>query len=212
MIISVEEAVKNTSQGKLLIVVDDVDRENEGDFFIATEKLTPEIVNFMATEGRGLICVSLPEHRLRQLKMKEMTNVNTNPYESPFFCSCEAKEGVTTGISAYDRAVTMAKLIDDGSTESDFVYPGHCFPLKADRLGVLGRNGHTEASADLAALAKLKPSGVIVEIMGKTGKMAKMDELEKISHTFNIGIVTIKSLVEYRNNMNLTDSLYTTWK
>lgn len=211
MIISVEEAINLTASGKVFIIIDDDDREDEGDFFVATEKLTPEIVNFMSREGRGLICVSLPRQRLKKLQMKEMCKKNTSLMGTAFYCSCEAKKGVTTGISAYDRALTMQLLVADKSTHTDFVYPGHCFPIMANDLGVLERQGHTEATADLASLAGLKPSGVIVEIIGANGRMAKMPELKKIADKFGMGILTIKSLVEYRLRYRLTTTLYPRW-
>lgn len=211
MILSVEEAIKLTYLGKVFIIVDDYDRENEGDFFVATQKVTPEIVNFLATEGKGLICTSLPLDRLEKLRISKMCQENTSPFKTAFYCSCEAKIGVSTGISAFDRALTMNRLIADHSCNDDFVFPGHVFPIKASANGVLERNGHTEASADLASLAGLKSSGVIVEIMGKSGHMAKMDELEGIATKFETGILTIKSLIEYRRSKGLTETLYKKW-
>jgi 3,4-dihydroxy 2-butanone 4-phosphate synthase/GTP cyclohydrolase II len=211
MILTVEEAIIWTREGRIFIIVDNDDREDEGDFFVATDNLAPEIVNFMSKEGRGLICISLPRERLEKLEMKEMCEVNSSFMTTAFYCSCEAVSGVTTGISAFDRSLTMKKLIEDGSIHDDFVYPGHCFPLMAKDLGVIERQGHTEAATDLASLAGLKPSGVIVEILSNNGRMAKMPELKEISDRFGMGILTIKSLVEYRIKNGLTESLYQKW-
>ncbi len=211
MILEIPEAIKRVQGGEMLIVVDDEDRENEGDLFVATEKIDPDKVNFMATYGKGLICVSLPQSRLEKLNIPPMVLNNSSVHQTAFHLSCEARHGTTTGISAYDRALTMQKIIEVGVTGDDFVFPGHVFPLAAKRGGVIERTGHTEASADFAALAGCKPSGVIVEIMDDDGRMARMSKLETISIRFNIGIVTIKSLVEYRRAKNLTDSLYVDW-
>ncbi len=212
MIISTQEAINHIKSGKLVIVVDDEDRENEGDFVIPTELLTPKIVNFMAKIGRGLICISLPEHRLNYLNIPKMVENNTETNKTAFHISCEAKNGVTTGISAYDRSHTMNLLVADDASAEDFVFPGHVFPLCAKNLGVLEREGHTEASADLAAIAGFKPSGVIVEIMDDDGKMARLNRLEQISDEFEIPITTIRDLIDYRKSQNLTNSLYIDWK
>lgn len=209
--IGIKRAINDLKSGKLLIVVDDENRENEGDFVIPTETVTPEIINFMTKEARGLICISLPEERLSKLGMTPMTNKNSNHHKTAFYLSCEAKLNVTTGISAYDRFTTMKCLINEKSKKSDFVFPGHTFPLKAESGGVLIRRGHTEASADLASLAGFKPSGVIVEIMDDDGRMARLPRLEKISKKFDINIVTIDDLVRYRKSNNLFESLYKNW-
>lgn len=206
--IDIKNAIDQLKNGKLLIVVDDENRENEGDFVIPTEKITPDIVNFMTIEARGLVCISLPEHRLSKLGISPMTQNNNNPHGTAFYLSCEAKINTTTGISAYDRYTTMKKLIDMNSKNADFVFPGHTFPLKAESGGVMVRRGHTEASADLASLAGFYPSGVIVEIMNDDGKMARLPKLEQISKKFNIDIITIDDLVKYRMKNGFLDSLY----
>ena len=209
--IDIKTAINDLKNGKFLIVIDDENRENEGDFVIPTETITPDIINFMTKEARGLLCVSLPEDRLIKLGISPMTLNNTNPHGTAFYISCEAKVGVSTGISSYDRFATLKKLIDPNSKNEDFVFPGHTFPLKAESGGVLVRRGHTEASADLAGLASFVPSGVIIEIMDKDGRMARLPKLEQISKKFNINIVTIDSLVKYREDNNLLDSLYKDW-
>jgi 3,4-dihydroxy 2-butanone 4-phosphate synthase/GTP cyclohydrolase II len=209
--IDIKTAIQKLKSGKILIVVDDENRENEGDMVIPAETITPDIINFMTKEARGLLCISLPEKRLVKLNISPMTDNNTNHHGTAFYISCEARTGVTTGISAYDRFQTIKKLIDINSKNEDFVFPGHTFPLKAEDGGVLVRRGHTEASADLASLSGFLPSGIIIEIMDDDGKMAHMPKLEKISKKFNIDIVTIDSLVKYREENNLLDSLYKDW-
>lgn len=209
--IDIKTAIEEIREGKMLIVVDDENRENEGDLVIPTETITPDIINFMTKEARGLLCISLPESRLIKLDISPMTSNNTNHHGTAFYLSCESKIDITTGISAYDRYTTMKKLIDRNSRNEDFVFPGHTFPLKAESGGVLIRRGHTEASADLASLAGFLPSGVIIEIMDEDGRMARLPKLEQISKKFNINIVTIDSLVKYRENNNLLDSLYKDW-
>lgn len=208
---TIEEALNDLRAGKLLIVMDDENRENEGDFVIPSEKITPDIINFMSKEARGLICVSLPENRLKKLDIPPMVINNSNHHGTAFYLSCEAKVGITTGISAYDRCLTIKKLIALDSTNDDFVFPGHTFPLKACANGVLERRGHTEASADLASLAGFLPSGVIVEIIDDNGQMARLPKLESISKKLGIKIVTIDSLVKFRENNHLTSSLYRDW-
>ncbi|BBB32398.1 3,4-dihydroxy 2-butanone 4-phosphate synthase / GTP cyclohydrolase II [Thermotomaculum hydrothermale] len=198
MRISIEEAIERFKRGEFLIVVDDEDRENEGDFIIASEKISPEAINFMAKEGRGLICVAITQEIADRLDLKPMAQKNTARHSTAFTESVDALEGTTTGISAQDRAITVKVLIDENSKPEDLARPGHIFPLIAKKGGVLKRAGHTEASVDLARLAGLKPSGVLCEIMNDDGTMARMPELEKISEKFNIPIITIADLIEYR--------------
>jgi len=195
---SVENAIKTIKEGKLIIIVDDEDRENEGDLTCAAEKVTPDIINFMAKNARGLICLSLTKDRLRELDLPQMVPSNTAPFKTAFTISIDAKEGITTGISAYDRARTVLKAIDPGAKPADLVRPGHIFPLQAREGGVLKRAGQTEASVDMARLAGLTPAGVICEIMNEDGTMARRKELEKFSETFDIPIVTIADLIKYR--------------
>lgn len=197
-LITVPEAVEYIRQGKMIIIVDDEDRENEGDLMIASEKVTPEAINFMATHGKGLICVSLTEKRSEELDLPLMVGVNTSHYETPFTVSVDAKNGTTTGISAFDRAITVKALIDPETAPSDLARPGHIFPLRAKNGGVLVRAGQTEASLDLAKIAGLNPSGVICEIMKDDGTMARMPDLEKFNDTFGIPIITIEEIIKYR--------------
>jgi 3,4-dihydroxy 2-butanone 4-phosphate synthase/GTP cyclohydrolase II len=196
--ISIKQAIEDIKAGKMVILTDDEDRENEGDLTIASEKVTPEVINFMAKYGRGLICMSLTDERCRQLKLPMMVDENTSAHETAFTVSIEAREGVTTGISAADRAKTVQTAIADDAKPDDLVRPGHIFPLRAKDGGVIVRAGHTEASVDLAKLAGLKPSGVICEIMDDDGSMARMPSLEKFSEEHNIGICTIAELISYR--------------
>ncbi|MGE4520610.1 MAG: bifunctional 3,4-dihydroxy-2-butanone-4-phosphate synthase/GTP cyclohydrolase II [Desulfobacteraceae bacterium] len=196
--ISIKQAIEDIKAGKMVILTDDEDRENEGDLTIASEKVTPEVINFMAKYGRGLICMSLTDERCRQLKLPMMVDDNTSAHETAFTVSIEAREGVTTGISAADRAKTVQTAIADDAKPDDLVRPGHIFPLRAKDGGVIVRAGHTEASVDLAKLAGLKPSGVICEIMDDDGSMARMPSLEKFSEEHNIGICTIAELISYR--------------
>ncbi len=197
-LITVPEAVEYIRQGKMIIIVDDEDRENEGDLMIASEKVTPEAINFMATHGKGLICVSLTEKRSEELDLPLMVGVNTSHYETPFTVSVDAKDGTTTGISAFDRAITVKALIDPKTSPSDLARPGHIFPLRAKNGGVLVRAGQTEASLDLSKIAGLNPSGVICEIMKDDGTMARMPDLEKFYETFGIPIITIEEIIKYR--------------
>ncbi len=195
---SIEEAIEDVKKGIPLIVVDDENRENEGDVVVASEKITPEIINFMAKEARGLICVALLPERINQLQLPPMIPDNTALHGTDFTVSVDAAFGVTTGISAYDRAFTIKLLIDKNSKPSDFAKPGHIFPIKAKEGGVLQRAGHTEAAVDLARIAGLYPSGVICEIMKDDGSMARLPDLVEFAKKHNLKIITIKDLIEYR--------------
>ena len=195
---SIEEAIDDIREGKLLIVVDDEDRENEGDFICSAELITPEIVNFMAKHGRGLICAPLPEERCEELELHLMVGSNTSLHETPFTVSVDLlNEETTTGISAKDRALTIKALVDPATKPADLARPGHIFPLKAKSKGVLRRAGHTEAVVDLTRLAGLKPGGALVEIMNDDGSMARLPDLKIISDKFNIKIISIKDLIKY---------------
>lgn len=195
---TVEEALDDIAAGKMVILVDDEDRENEGDLCMAAEKVTPEAINFMAKYGRGLICLSLTPERVEELKLPMMTDENTSAFGTAFTVSIEAKKGVTTGISAADRARTILTAIDPKTKPEDLARPGHVFPLKARAGGVLQRAGQTEGSVDLARLAGLTPAGVICEIMSDDGTMARVPELLEFSKKHGIKIVTIKDLIRYR--------------
>jgi len=195
---TIDEAIEELQKGRMIIVVDDEDRENEGDLCMAAEKVTPEAINFMAKYGRGLICLSLTPERVEALKLPMMTDENSSPYGTAFTISIEAKRGVTTGISAHDRAKTILTAIDPKTRPEDLARPGHVFPLKARPGGVLQRVGHTEASVDLARLAGLYPAGVICEIMNDDGTMARVPELMEFARRHNLKIVTIKDLIKYR--------------
>ena len=196
---TIEEAINDIRNGKVIIVVDDENRENEGDFLAAAEKVTPEMVNFMATHGRGLICTPLTENRCKELELGMMVNNNTDPMETAFTVSVDLRgKGVTTGISASDRALTIHALVDKETKPFDLGRPGHIFPLKAKEGGVLRRTGHTEAAIDFARLAGLQPAGVIVEIMNEDGTMARLPQLRKVAEKFDIKIVSIEDLVAYR--------------
>ena len=196
---SIHDAIEDIRKGKVIIVVDDEDRENEGDFVAAAEKITPEMVNFMATHGRGLICAPLTEHRCDELKLNMMTSNSSDPMETAFTISVDLNgKGVTTGISASDRALTIQALVKDDTKPHDLNRPGHIFPLKAKEGGVLRRTGHTEAAIDFARLAGLKPAGVIVEIMNEDGTMARLPELIDVAKKFDLKIVSIEALVAYR--------------
>jgi len=199
-IASVPEAIEEIRAGRMVILVDDEDRENEGDLFLAAEKVTPEAIIFMATYGRGLICLSLTEERLRELRLGMMVpdHENTAGYGTAFTVSIEARSGVTTGISAPDRARTVQVAIDDETRPADLARPGHIFPLRAREGGVLRRAGQTEGSVDLARLAGLKPAGVICEVMKEDGTMARMPDLVRFAREHDIKIVTIADLIEYR--------------
>ena len=196
---TIEEAIKDIKAGKVVIVIDDENRENEGDFVAAAEMATPEMINFMATHGRGLICTPLLESRCKKLGLELMIGKNTAAYETPFTISVDLiGNGCTTGISASDRAKTVKALVDPNIDPDKLGKPGHIFPLKAREGGVLRRAGHTEAAVDLARLAGLEPAGVIVEILNKDGSMARTPELHKIAEKFNLKFITIKDLIEYR--------------
>src|SRR3990167_2314551 len=196
---TIEEAIEDIRQGKVIIVVDDEDRENEGDFLAAAEKVTPEMINFMATHGRGLICAPLTESRCKELGLHVMVSNNTDPMETAFTVSVDLKgKGVSTGISASDRAKTIEALIDPETKPFDLARPGHIFPLIAKQGGVLRRTGHTEAAIDFARLAGFKPAGVIVEIMNEDGSMARLPELVKVAKKFDLKLVSIEALVAYR--------------
>jgi 3,4-dihydroxy 2-butanone 4-phosphate synthase/GTP cyclohydrolase II len=195
---TIDEAIKEIKKGKPVIVVDDENRENEGDFIAAAEKITPKLVNFMAQYGRGLICVALPAERLEQLDIPIMVLNNTAKFQTPFAVSVDYKIGTTTGISAFDRAKTIKALVHKDTKPEDLARPGHIFPLRAMDGGVLRRAGHTEASVDLARLAGLYPAGVLCEIMDTDGRMARLPKLKKIAKKFNLCLITIKDLIEYR--------------
>jgi 3,4-dihydroxy 2-butanone 4-phosphate synthase/GTP cyclohydrolase II len=196
---TIEEAIAAIRDGKIIIVVDDEDRENEGDFLCAAEKTTPEMINFMATHGRGLICTPLTESRCKELDLKAMVTNNTDHLETAFTVSVDLKgNGVTTGISAADRAKTVLALIDGNTKAFDLARPGHIFPLIAKQGGVLRRTGHTEAAIDFARLAGFKPAGVICEIMNDDGTMARLPELVKVAKKFDLKLVSIEDLVAYR--------------
>ncbi|MBN1414166.1 MAG: bifunctional 3,4-dihydroxy-2-butanone-4-phosphate synthase/GTP cyclohydrolase II [Bacteroidales bacterium] len=195
---TIPEAIEDIRQGKVVIVVDDEDRENEGDFICAAELVTPEIVNFMATYGRGLICAPIPEQRCEELDLELMVSTNTSFHGTPFTVSVDLLgNGCTTGISASDRAKTIRALVDPATKPEDLGRPGHIFPLKAKTRGVIRRPGHTEAAVDLARLAGLKPGGVLVEIMNEDGSMARLPELDKIAKKFHLKIITIKNLIAH---------------
>ena len=196
---TIEEAVTDIKAGKVVIVIDDENRENEGDFVAAAEKVTPEMINFMATHGKGLICTPLLEKRCDELGLELMIGKNTAAFETPFTISVDLiGNGCTTGISASDRSKTIQALVNSNTKASDLGKPGHIFPLKAREGGVLRRAGHTEASIDLARLAGLEPAGVIVEILNEDGSMARTPELHEIAKKFNLKFITIKDLIEYR--------------
>jgi 3,4-dihydroxy 2-butanone 4-phosphate synthase/GTP cyclohydrolase II len=196
--VSAEQAIKAAKEGRIIIIVDDEDRENEGDLMVAAEKVTPDIINFMAKYGRGLICLPLTKQRLKELALPLMVFDNTARFETAFTVSIDAKKGITTGISAHDRAHTVKVAIDPRTDPSDLARPGHIFPLQARDGGVLERTGQTEASVDIARLAGLNAAAVICEIMNEDGTMARLPQLEKFSQTFDIPIITIADLVKYR--------------
>jgi 3,4-dihydroxy 2-butanone 4-phosphate synthase/GTP cyclohydrolase II len=195
---TIDEAIEDIAKGKMVILVDDEDRENEGDLCLAAEKVTSSAINFMAKHGRGLICLSLTPRRVEELKLPMMTEANTSQFGTAFTVSIEAKQGVTTGISAADRATTILAAIDPNLGPDDLARPGHIFPLRAKPGGVLQRAGQTEGSVDLARLAGLYPAGVICEIMSDDGTMARVPELMEFSARHHIKIVTVKDLIHYR--------------
>ena len=196
---TIEEAIEAIKAGEVIIVVDDEDRENEGDFICAADCVTPEIINFMSTHGRGLICTPIEEKRADELQLNMMVAQNTDLHETAFTVSIDLiGQGCSTGISAYDRATGIKALIDPKTKPSDFARPGHIFPLRAKAGGVLRRTGHTEATIDLARMAGFAPAGVVVEILNEDGTMARLPQLRKIADRHNLKIITIKDLVEYR--------------
>ncbi|MCR8744007.1 bifunctional 3,4-dihydroxy-2-butanone-4-phosphate synthase/GTP cyclohydrolase II [Romboutsia lituseburensis] len=194
---TIEQAIEDIKEGKIIIVIDDPSRENEGDLLMAAEKVTPEAINFMATYARGLICTPINDERLQELDIKQMVNDNTDNHETAFTVSVDYTS-THTGISAYERALTIKKLLDNKSSKKDFKKPGHVFPLRAKTNGVLERAGHTEAAVDLAKLAGLKPAGVICEIMNEDGTMARTPKLIEFAKKHDLKIVTISDLIEYR--------------
>jgi 3,4-dihydroxy 2-butanone 4-phosphate synthase/GTP cyclohydrolase II len=195
---SIEKAIEDFRQGRMVILVDDEDRENEGDLAMAAEKVTPEAVNFMSRYGRGLICLALTEEKADDLNLPLMVSENTSLFQTGFTVSIDAKEGTTTGISAKDRAVTILTAIGDNAKPNDLARPGHVFPLRSKNGGVLVRTGQTEGSVDLARLAGLKPAAVICEVMNEDGSMARMPELKEFSRKHNLKIVTIADIIRYR--------------
>jgi 3,4-dihydroxy 2-butanone 4-phosphate synthase/GTP cyclohydrolase II len=205
MLDRIEDAIEDIRNGKMVIVVDDEDRENEGDFIIAAQHTTPEVINFMSKEARGLICVALTEERCKQLELTPMVTSNTSLHETAFTVSVDLiGEGTSTGISAHDRAKTVQAIINPETKPSALGRPGHIFPLIAKNGGVLRRSGHTEAAVDLARLAGLQPAGVLVEVMNEDGTMARLPQLQLIAKKFKVKIVSIKDLIDYRLK---TDSL-----
>jgi len=198
MFCNVDEAIEEIKNGRIIIVVDDEDRENEGDFVCAAEFVTPEIINFMITKGRGLVCVSLTGNRLAELDLPLMVDENSALHGTQFTVTVDAVDGTTTGISAADRAVTIKKMIDPNSRRNDFAVPGHIFPLRAMDEGVLRRAGHTEAVVDLCALAGLTHAGVLCEILQDNGEMARVPQLIELAEKFNLKILTVKDLIHYR--------------
>jgi 3,4-dihydroxy 2-butanone 4-phosphate synthase/GTP cyclohydrolase II len=196
--VSVETALLSVRAGRMIIIVDDEDRENEGDLMVAAEKVSPEVINFMARHGRGLICLPLTRERLEDLQLPLMVSENTARFQTAFTISIDAKKGVTTGISAHDRAATILAAIDPATKPDDLARPGHVFPLQANEGGVLSRAGQTEAAVDLARLAGLEPAGVICEIMNEDGSMARMPQLDEVSRRHGIPILTIAELIRYR--------------
>ena len=197
-LITIEDAIKEIKSGRMIILVDDEDRENEGDLMVAAEKVTPEAINFMAKYGRGLVCLAMTGEKIDALDLPLMVDHNTSQFHTGFTVSIEAKHGVTTGISAADRATTILAATADNAKSDDLVRPGHVFPLRARRGGVIVRAGQTEGSVDISRLSGLKPAGVICEIMDDDGSMARMPSLEKFSEKHGIGICTVADLIEYR--------------
>lgn len=194
---TIEEAIADLKLGKIVIVVDDENRENEGDFIVLAEKATPQAINFMATHGRGLICTAITEERAQKLNLHPMVDVNTDPHGTAFTVSVDHKTNAT-GISAFERSITVNALIAEESVAEDFKRPGHTFPLIAKAGGVLQRSGHTEAAVDLAKLCGAAPAGVICEIMKEDGTMARVPDLVKVAEKFNLKFITIENLIAYR--------------
>ena len=199
MLNTIEEAIKDIQAGKLIIVVDEEDRENEGDFVTAARNVTPEVINFMSTHGRGLICAAITEKRCEELQLQPMVLDNTSLHETAFTVSIDLiGDGCTTGISAHDRSKTVLSLINPATKPEDLGRPGHIFPLKAKNSGVLRRAGHTEATIDIAMLAGFEPAGALVEIMNEDGSMARLPELRIIAEKFDLKIISINDLIAYR--------------
>jgi len=198
---SIEEAIEDFREGKFIIVVDDEDRENEGDFIIAAEKITPEKVNFMLTYGRGVLCAPITEERCEELDLEMQVSTNTSIYETPFTVTVDLLDGCTTGVSMHDRAATIKALADPNTKPVSFGRPGHVNPLRAKSRGVLRRSGHTEATVDMARLAGLYPAGALIEIINEDGTMARLPELLEVSKKFDIKIISIKDLIAYRLEM-----------
>src|SRR5438128_10751378 len=196
--VSVPEGIEEIRAGRMLVVEDDADRENEGDLTVAAEKVTPEIINFMAAHGRGLVCLALTPERCDYLRLPLMSPTNTSTFGTAFCESIDARDGVTTGISAADRTRTILQAIDPECRPADLARPGHIFPLRAREGGVLVRAGQTEASVDLARMAGLAPAGVICEIMNEDGTMARVPQLMELAERFHLKVVTIKDLIHYR--------------
>ncbi len=195
---TIEEALEDIKNGKMVIVVDDEDRENEGDIIIASEKITPEIVNFITREARGMLCCGITQGTAKRLDLEKMVKKNTSLHETPFTITIDYQHGTTTGISAFDRALTINKIADEATTAVDFARPGHIFPLVAQKGGVLKRAGHTEAAVDLARLAGLRPSGALCEIMAEDGSMMRLPELRKFADKHQLKLITIQDLIEFR--------------
>ena len=195
---TIEEAIEDFKAGKILIVVDDEDRENEGDFVVAAEKVTPEIVNFLTREGRGVVCAPITSARAMELGLDSMVEANTSLHETPFTVSIDYIHGTTTGVSAADRAATLRALIDPSTKPSDLARPGHIFPLKSAEGGVLRRAGHTEAVVDLCRFAGLQPAGVLCEILNEDGTMARVPQLQQLARKFDMKLISVRSLIEYR--------------
>lgn len=200
---TIEEALEDIRKGKLIIVVDDENRENEGDFVVAAERITPDTVNFMLHQGRGILCVSLPGERCEELQLPMMGEDNTSLLGTPFTVSVDLIPGCATGVSSKERAATIYSLVDPATKPSDLARPGHIFPLRACSGGVFDREGHTEAVVDLTRLAGLKPGGALIEIMTEDGAMARLPQLQKIANKFDLKIVSIADLIKYRKANNL---------
>ena len=196
---NIKSAIKDFKKGKFVIIIDDKHRENEADLVLAAEKVTPQKINFMIKNARGLVCVPMLAKRLDELKLPLMTKINTEFTKCAFTISVDAKKGTTTGISAYDRAKTIKELIDEKTKPSDLAKPGHVFPLRCDENGLKKRLGHTEAAIELTKLANLYPAAVICEIISENGKMAKIHELKRMAKKFNLKIIKVKDLMEYTN-------------
>lgn len=195
---TIEDAIEQFRQGKILIVVDDEDRENEGDFVLAAEKTTPEAINFFVREGRGVVCAPITAERAKELNLDLMVDANTSLHETPFTVSIDYLHGTSTGVSVSDRSITVRALIDPKAQANDFARPGHIFPLRAMEGGVLRRAGHTEAAIDICRLAGLNPAAVLCEILAEDGTMARVPQLLKIAEKFNLKIITVRALIEYR--------------